>query len=115
MMPKKEILEFSDFHPTENEFLAFWIEKVVPTFFFKLLIKKKVGTTFGIQNAKYYFDYILIFHLSTRKIESIIIFNLFGFHAHRSIPEGLQPRIASPSTLSWTTWLLLTHKCASSI
>jgi len=47
------------------------------------------GTTFFIQNAKYYFDYILIFHLSTRKIESIIIFNLFEFHAHRSIPEGL--------------------------
>jgi hypothetical protein len=29
------------------------------------------------------------FIMSTRKIQSIIIFNLFGFHAHRSIPEGL--------------------------
>jgi hypothetical protein len=29
------------------------------------------------------------FIMSTRKIQSIIIFNLFGFHAHMSIPEGL--------------------------
>jgi len=32
-MPKKKLSEFSDFHPNENEFLAFLIEKAVPTFF----------------------------------------------------------------------------------
>jgi hypothetical protein len=34
MMPiKKDFSGISDFHPTENEFLAFWIPKAVPTFF----------------------------------------------------------------------------------
>ena len=34
------------------------------------------------------FDFINIPLVHT-EYQSIIIFNLFGFHAHRSIPEGL--------------------------
>ena len=49
MMPKKEISEVSDFHPTENEFVAFWIPKAVLTVGKLIIITNKIPAPLNLK------------------------------------------------------------------
>ncbi len=50
MIPKKEISEVSDFHPTVNEFGAFWIPKAVPTVGKLIIITNKIPASLNLNS-----------------------------------------------------------------